>query len=226
MEKSLKRKAIIGNVVNPIIFGAPIFLAAGTLDYWQGWLFQLVFMLGSVGLTVYLYKHNQALLERRLHAGPRAETRPAQRIIMMVFTIACFLLLILSGLDRRFGWSHLSPPVVILGDCLVIGGFIACYLVFRENSFASATIEIAENHKVISTGPYGIVRHPMYSGGSLLLLGIPPALGSLWPLPLVVALLPMFIWRVFDEEKLLNTSLDGYPEYCKKVKYRLVPFVF
>jgi protein-S-isoprenylcysteine O-methyltransferase Ste14 len=130
------------------------------------------------------------------------------------------------ALDFRFGWSAVPLAVVAAGDFLVAAGYVIIFLVYKENTFTSATIEVAENQKVISTGPYALVRHPMYAGGLFYLLGTPLALGSWWGLVPFAAILPFLIWRLFDEEAFLMTNLPGYAEYLKKVRFRLAPGVW
>jgi protein-S-isoprenylcysteine O-methyltransferase Ste14 len=206
--------------------GVLLFLSAGTIHYWQGWVYLSIFTAASLITTVYLMTTDRALLERRMKGGPRAETRPAQKLIMLAVSICFIALLVVPGLDRRFGWSRVPLSVIALGDLMVATGFFLIALVYRENTFTSATIEIAENQRVISTGPYAAVRHPMYASASLYLFGTPIALGSYWDLLPVVVMIPFLIWRIFDEERLLATELQGYTEYQKRVRYRLLPFVW
>ena len=143
-----------------------------------------------------------------------------------IAAVAFVGLIVLPALDHRFVWSHMPLSPVLAGDALVALGWLAFYLVFRENSFTSATIEVAPDQKVISTGPYALVRHPMYAGTVVMLLGTPIALGSWWGLPAIVAMIPALIWRVLDEEKFLARNLPGYLEYQKAVRYRLIPLVW
>jgi protein-S-isoprenylcysteine O-methyltransferase Ste14 len=206
--------------------GLLLFLSAGTIHYWQGWVYLAIFTAASFITKVYLMITDRALLERRMKGGPRAETRPAQKLIMLAVSICFLALLVVPGLDRRFGWSRVPLTVVALGDLMVATGFFLIALVYRENTFSSATIEITENQKVISTGPYAAVRHPMYASASLYLFGTPIALGSYWDLLPVIVMIPFLIWRIFDEERLLATELQGYSEYQKRVRYRLLPFVW
>jgi protein-S-isoprenylcysteine O-methyltransferase Ste14 len=161
-----------------------------------------------------------------MRAGPTAEKQPTQQIIMLCTSIGFIALLVVPALDFRFGWSAVPFGVVVFGDVLVVTGFYFIYLVYRENTFTSATIEVAENQKVISTGPYAIVRHPMYASASLYLLGTPLALGSYWGLAVLVAMMPFLLWRLFDEERFLARNLPGYTEYQLRVRHRLVPFVW
>jgi len=145
----------------------------------------------------------------------------------MLFASAGFIgLLIIPALDNRFGWSHMPPAVALVGDGLLALGWLAIFFVFKENSFTSATIELAPDQKVISTGPYALVRHPMYAGGLVMLAGIPIALGSWWGLLALVATMPALVWRLLDEEKFLARNLRGYVEYQEKVRYRLIPHVW
>jgi protein-S-isoprenylcysteine O-methyltransferase Ste14 len=171
-------------------------------------------------------KNDPVLLKRRLSAGPTAEKEKSQKIIMLLASIGFIAALVVPGLDHRFLWSSVPFYTVIAGDALAALCFLITFLVYKENTFTSATIEIAEYQKVISTGPYAIVRHPMYAGGTLLFIGTPLALGSYWGLLGFVAVLPAFIWRLLDEERFLSKNLPGYTEYCTKVRWRLIPGLF
>ena len=206
--------------------GLLLFVSAGTIRYWQGWAYLAIFTGASILITIYLIKHDPALLERRTRGGPTAEKRPAQRIIMLFTSIGFISLLVVPAFDFRFGWSAVPLSVVVLGDAMVAVGFYFIFLVYRENTFTSATIEIAENQQVISTGPYAIVRHPMYASALLYLLGTPLALGSYWGLVVFGAILPFLLWRIIDEERLLAKQLPGYTEYQERVHNRLLPFVW
>jgi protein-S-isoprenylcysteine O-methyltransferase Ste14 len=224
--KNLNTKAWLGLNFLAIALGLLLFVPAGTLHYWQAWAYLVIFFGASFLITLYLMKNDPALLERRLSAGPIAEKEKAQKIIMLFASIGFIMLLIVPALDYQFGWSAVPVYVVIAGDILVAAGFYIIFLVYKENTFTSATIEIAEDQKVISTGPYALVRHPMYAGGLLLFLGMPLALGSYWGLIALAATMPFLMWRLFDEENLLAKNLCGYSEYQNKVKYRLLPFVW
>jgi protein-S-isoprenylcysteine O-methyltransferase Ste14 len=203
-----------------------LFLPARTVLYWQAWVYLLVFTGSSVLLTLYLMKKDPALLRRRLSGGPTAETEPTQKLIMLFASIGFITLLVVPALDRCFGWSDVPTYVALTGDILVAVGFYCIFLVYRENTFTSATIELAQDHRVISTGPYAIVRHPMYASGSLFLLGTPLALGSYWGLAPFAATMPFLIWRLVDEERFLAQRLPGYTDYQKQVPYRLIPRVW
>lgn len=210
----------------PFIMGLCLFLPAGTLDYWEGWVFAANFLICSIATTVYLARKDPALLERRLNAGPRSEKRPKQKIIMVVALISFVATMVVPALDRRFGWSHVPTELVVVGNLLVAMGFLAVLLVFRENTFAASNISLASEHHVISTGPYAWVRHPMYANAFWLMLGMPLALGSWWGL---IALVPSYagiILRLLDEERFLEQNLPGYSAYLKKVPYRLIPGIW
>ena len=223
---NLHNKAWIALLLLFLAMAALLFIPPWTLDYWQAWAFLAVYFAASAAITLYLMKKDQQLLARRMSGGPAAEKLPAQRIIMSLTSLGFIGLLVIPALDRRFGWSHLPPSVALAGDVLVGLGFLGVFFVFRENSFTSATIELAPDQKVISTGPYALVRHPMYAAALVMLLGIPIALGSMWGVLVIVAIMPALIWRLLDEEKFLAKNLPGYREYQTRVRYRLIPRVW
>jgi protein-S-isoprenylcysteine O-methyltransferase Ste14 len=219
-------KAIRSAIFGIIAFAALIFLPAGTLNYWQGWSFLATFVFSTLIVTVYLARHDPKLLERRIRAGPRAEKEPAQKVIATLIMFPCAAMLVFSALDWRFQWSPVAPRVSIAGDTLVFLSYLFFIWVFKENRYAASTIQIAEDQKVISTGPYAIVRHPMYAGALVMLAGIPLALGSWWGLFCLCLALPILVWRLLDEERFLHKHLSGYTEYTQTVRYRLMPFVW
>lgn len=208
------------------IMGAILFVLAGTVYYWQAWVFLTIYIGASIPITLYLMKHDPALLERRMKGGPTAEKQPVQRLIMWGFSIGFIGLLVVPALDFRFGWSAVSLGGIVAGNVLVLTGIYFIFLVYRENTFASATIEVVKDQQVITTGPYAAVRHPMYAGALIFFFGIPLALGSYWGLVMLGILIPSLIWRLFDEETFLAKNLTGYTKYQQRVKYRLVPFVW
>jgi protein-S-isoprenylcysteine O-methyltransferase Ste14 len=223
---NLNARAWTALAVLTAAMGLLLFVPAGSVRYWHAWVYLAVFTGASALVTLYLMRRDTALLERRMRGGPLAEKRPAQKRIMVFTSIGFLALLVVPALDYRFGWSAVALAGVIAGNALVATGFFVIFLVYRENTFTAATIQIAEGQKVVSTGPYAVVRHPMYSGGALYLLGTPLALGSYWGLAAVAAMLPFLIWRLLDEERFLAADLPGYPEYQRQVRYRLVPFVW
>jgi len=223
---SLQLRAVIGLAILILAMGALLFAAAGTLHYWQGWTFLACYFAASIVITFCLARRDPALLARRMRGGPWAEKEPAQRVIMSIASVGFVALLVLPGLDHRFGWSHMPAAAVIAGDLLVLLGWAGILRVFRENSFTSSTIELAADQRVISTGPYAIVRHPMYATALVMLLGIPISLGSWWGVLVVLALLPVLIWRLLDEERFLAANLPGYVAYQGRVHYRLLPQIW
>jgi protein-S-isoprenylcysteine O-methyltransferase Ste14 len=224
--KSLSARAWLALAILAAVIGLLLFVPAGTIHYWQAWVYLSIFTGASALTTLYLLRRDPALLERRMSGGPTAEKRPAQRLIMLATSLGFIGIMVVSALDHRFEWSPVPLGVVVAGDVLVAVGFGLIVRVYRENTFSSATIEVAENQTVISTGPYAIVRHPMYASGSLYLVGTPLALGSYWGLVPIAAMMPFLIWRLLDEERFLARNLPGYTEYQKRVPRRLVPFVW
>jgi protein-S-isoprenylcysteine O-methyltransferase Ste14 len=222
----LNIRAIGWLLVLLIAMGALLFLPAWTFNYWQAWVFLSVFGLSSLAATVYLMKNDPELLERRMHGGPTAEKELSQKIIMSAASVGFAAILVVPALDHRWHWSAVPPYAVIAGNILIVFGWTIILFVFRENTFTSATIGVTANQRVISTGPYAVVRHPMYTGSLLYFLGIPIALGSWWGLLAAILMMPVFVLRLFDEEKLLARNLLGYSEYMDRVQYRLIPRVW
>jgi len=223
---TLAARAWISLVVLTAVIGLLIFLCAGTTDYWQAWVY-LALLAGLSGwITQDLLTRDRALLERRMKGGPTAEPRPRQRIIMAGASIGFFALVLVPGFDRRFHWSSVPAAIVILGDALFILGFGFIARVYRENTYTAATIDVAPGQRVISTGPYAVVRHPMYASAIVYLIGTPLALASYWGLAALAFMLPFLVWRLFDEEEMLVRELPGYVEYQSHVRYRLIPGVW
>ena len=213
-------------LIGAFVLGLLLFLPAWTFNYWQAWVFIVVFMSCVSAIGVYLTLKDPALLERRKQVGPAAEQSPAQRIIMSFAFLSLLGLLIFCALDVRFGWSQLAPAVSLAGDGLIAIGLYINHLVFKENSFGGSTVQTFEDQKVISSGPYAIVRHPMYGGVLVMMIGVPLALGSLWGLAVFVIVVPGLVWRILDEERLLKKDLGGYSDYMQRVRYRLVPYLW
>lgn len=216
------RTAIIGVVV----FGIIIFVPAGTLRYWQGWAFIAVFAVSTNIIGIYLAVYDPALLERRKKVGPWAEKRSLQKVVISLCIVVFLAVLVLSPLDWRFGWSHVLVWVSLLGDALVALGLMIDLRVFAENSYGASTIEKMEGQTLITTGPYALVRHPMYVGVLIMFFGIPLALGSWWGILPVLATVPILMLRIVDEEKMLRGELKGYETYMRDVRYRLLPGVW
>jgi len=223
---SLASRAWISLILLAAFMGALIFGLAGTLRYWQAWVYLLLFFGLSGLLTAELLRRDPALLERRMKGGPQAERRPAQRVIMVGASLAFLSLLAVPALDQRFHWSSVPLVGIVIGNVLFAIGFLFVVRVYRENTYTSATIEIHEGQRVIDTGPYAIVRHPMYSGALLYMLGTPLALASYWGLLGFVLMLLVIVWRLQDEERMLSGELPGYADYRARVHWRLIPGVW
>ena len=220
------RKGLVSLAGLALAMGALIFVPAGTLDYWQAWLFVGCYFGASVVVSLWLMRNDPALLERRMRGGPLAEGERSQKIIMTITSIGFVALLVVPGLDRRFGWSHMPGVIAVVGDVLLLTGWWGILQVFRANTYAAATIQVAAGQTVISTGPYGAVRHPMYAAALLMLLGIPVALGSWWGVLVFAVIIPALAWRLLDEERVLVRGLDGYAAYKRKVRWRMIPHIW
>jgi protein-S-isoprenylcysteine O-methyltransferase Ste14 len=223
---ALNQKALLGLFALSLCIAGLLFAPAWTIHYWQAWVFLAVFFISVLAITIYLMKRDPSLLERRIYAGPTAEKQLGQKKAQSVLQLAFLVIPALSAIDHRIGWSKVPVGVVALGDFLVVLGLFIVFLVFRENTFTSAIIDIYAGQKVISTGPYAIVRHPMYAGVLLMLIGEPLALGSSWALLAVIPLMLGIVWRLIQEEQFLLTNLPGYVDYRGRVRYRLVPLVW
>jgi protein-S-isoprenylcysteine O-methyltransferase Ste14 len=216
-------KVLVLGLVQLVVFGLTVFLAAGTFNYWQAWVFLVVSALSGGIPGIYLLRTNPVALQRRMRAGPTAETRMAQKVVMGGLWLSLAAMVMVSAIDHRFGWSPVPTAICLVGDVLVAVGLGVTALVVIQNSYAAATIRVEAGQKLASTGLYGLVRHPMYAGNVIVMVGIPLALGSYWGLVFVVSGLIVLALRICDEEKLLQEELDGYREYTQKVRYRLVP---
>jgi len=214
------------SLIGLVVFGLLLFLPAWTFSYWQAWVFIAVFSLSTTLPSIYLRLKNPAALQRRMHAGPAAESRTAQKIIISSAFLLLPAMMVLSAFDHRFGWSRVAGAVSIIGDALVAVGLGITWLVVMQNNYAASNITVEAGQKVISTGLYGFVRHPMYVGVLIMMAGIPLALGSWWGLVILIPGVMVLILRILDEEKMLKQELEGYSQYTHRVHYRLVPYVW
>jgi len=213
-------------LIGAILLVMMLFLPAGTINYWQAWVFIVVFLVSVNVIGLYLALKDPALLDRRKKFGPTEEKSPVQKVAISIGVLALFGVFVFSAFSHRFGWSPVPPALSLAGDVLVALGLFINLVVFKENSYGGSTIETVEDQKVINTGLYAVVRHPMYVGVLIMICGIPLALDSWWSLSIIALAAPALIWRILDEEKILKSDLPGYVEYTRQVRYRLIPFVW
>lgn len=216
--RALRRLAVRTVIVGVLLFGC-----AGTFRYWQAWVYLSLFFTLSAAVTLDLSRRDPALLQRRLRSGPRAERRPTQRRILLGLLIGFVSLLVIPAVDFRRGGPAVPAAGIVLGDLLFAVGFGLIARVYRENSFTAATIEVAPGQRLIDTGPYAIVRHPMYASALFFLFGTPLALASCWGFVGMAVTLPFLMWRLLDEEAMLARELPGYAAYQARVRFRLIP---
>jgi protein-S-isoprenylcysteine O-methyltransferase Ste14 len=219
-------RTVLGFAFLMVVLALALFLPAGSLNFWQAWVYLADFALCTVLITAYLIKNDRELLAGRVQAGPVAETQRTQQIIQSLASLFFIGLFIVPGLDFRYGWSNVPPVLSLIADVFVAIGFYIVFLVFRENSYTRATIEVSAGQKVISSGPYSLVRHPMYAGASVLLLFTPIALGSWVAVPFAIPIILVVVARLLDEERFLLANLSGYAEYRQKVHHRLIPSIW
>jgi len=218
-----QRNILYKTALSLVIIGVLLFVPAGSLAFWQAWVYCLMFGTAAIGMVLYFIKKDPALLERR---SAMWEKESSQKIIMVSFQVSYYGLHIFAGLDHRFRWSHISAPLVLFSDLIVLLSLFAAFFVLKTNSYASSIITVEKGQQVITTGPYAIVRHPMYAGALPMLVFLPLALGSAWGLIFSVALIVLVVLRLLDEERFLTENLSGYPEYCQKTRYRLLPYIW
>jgi protein-S-isoprenylcysteine O-methyltransferase Ste14 len=209
-----------------IALGAVVFLPAGTFDYWQAWAFIAIFTAATIIPTIYIARTNPAALRRRMHAGPRAEARTVQKFAVTAAFSSMLAMMAFSAYDHRMGWSHVPTWVCVLGGVAVMAGLGLAMLVIVQNGYAASTVTVETGQPVVSTGVYKFVRHPMYLGDVIMMVGIPLSLGSYWGLFFVLPGMLLLIVRILDEEALLTQELTGYPEYRQRVRYRLMPYIW
>jgi protein-S-isoprenylcysteine O-methyltransferase Ste14 len=224
--KNVNIKAFGGLFFLVLVLALALFIPAGTINYWQAWVFLVVWTVSVLAITLYLMKRDPGLLERRVATGPVAEQQLSQQIIQALSSLAFIVMFVLPALDHRFAWSSVPLIVVVVGDILVAFGLYSVFLVFKENTYTSAIIAVGAEQKIITTGPYAVVRHPMYAGAFIMLFGVPLSLGSWWGLLPVLPMIVVIVVRLLEEEKFLVKNLAGYEEYCNKVKYRIIPFIW
>lgn len=224
MEASeLKKQVLLRFIMAPFFMGLMLFLPAGSLDYWQAWIYCGVIFIPVSFVVFYFLKKDPELLERRMRVKEHEEK---QKTIVKLGMIIFFIGFIIPGFDYRYHWSNVPVYLVIVANAIVLSGYIFVFLVFRENSYASRIIEVEKDQEVITTGPYAIVRHPMYLGVLVMYLFTPLALGSYWALPFFLPLIPLLVSRLLNEEEMLLRELPGYKEYCQETRYHLIPLIY
>lgn len=225
---SLRSRLLFRFASSLLLTGAMLFVPAGTWRFWQAWAFLALILTVPLYAFLYLYRHNQALLERRLRSKEKLNE---QRRLIQVGKLAFFAVLLLPGFDYRLGWSRtllgaVPPWLSLISDALILGGLLLMFWVFKVNSFASRTIQVEAGQRVISNGPYALVRHPMYLGSIVMWLSVPLALGSYVTWPAFAVLTLFYVYRLLHEEKFLRQELPGYSEYSERTRFRLVPYVW
>jgi len=225
---SLKAKVISQCMLTAVVVGVMLFLPAGTWKYWQGWIFLGLLMIPMVAASIYFSERDPQLVERRLQSKEKVGE---QKLIMKFAKLIFLAAFLIPGFDFRFGWSRRTfggVPVwlMILSGVIALAGYLLTYWVMGTNSYASRIIQVEKDQRVISIGPYRIVRHPMYLGGVISILFAPLALGSYWALPGFALVIPVIVLRLLNEEKILRQELPGYSEYCQSTRFRLIPLVW
>ncbi|MBQ7038915.1 MAG: isoprenylcysteine carboxylmethyltransferase family protein [Clostridia bacterium] len=215
--------ALVKFIVGLLLVGALLFLPAGEFGYPNAWLFIGLLFIPMLLLGAVLLIKAPALLKKRLDAKEDESTQKGVVAVSGLLFIAGF---IVAGLDFRFGWSSVPTPIVIAASIVLLIAYALYVEVMRENAYLSRTIKVQENQTVVDTGLYGIVRHPMYAVTVCLFLAIPLVLGSFWSLLCFLPYIPVIVVRILGEEKILTKELEGYAAYTKKVKYRLIPFIW
>jgi len=221
--RSLKTRLLFRSLIAFVFVAVFLFVPAGSFRYWQGWVFMAILFLPMPVTSVYFMKRDPQLVERRLRTEEKISE---QKTIIRWAQLVVFASLLLPGLDYRFGWSRVPLWLAILSQLFVFAGYLITLWVMKENSFASRTIQVEEGQRVISTGPYRLVRHPKYFGAVLMLFFMSPALGSWWALPGFLLAIPLIVLRLLNEEKMLCRDLPGYSDYCLRTRSRLLPLLW
>ncbi|WP_054693352.1 methyltransferase family protein [Syntrophomonas palmitatica] len=215
-------KAYLVPLIIMIGLGLVLFLPAGSLRFWQGWIWWSIFAVLTLFVAAYFLKKDPGLLSRRMNI----KEKEPQPVIIKFISLLAMLTYLIPGFDFRFHWSAVPVWLVIAANILVFLGYVLIIAVFKENSYASTIIQVEHEQPVITTGPYAIVRHPMYLGLLIMELSTPLALGSYWALIFACLFIPVNIFRIIKEERLLAQDLPGYKDYLRKTPYRLIPLIW
>ena len=219
-QAELIKLVIVRFLVVLLALSAMLFLPAGTWAYWEAWVYLAILFIPVFFVLIYLLKNEPELLVRRMRLR---EKEAQQKLIIKLSYIPFLLAYLLPGFDKRFGWSNVPVWVIVAADILVLLGYGLIVLVFRENRYASRIVEVEQGQAVISSGPYAVIRHPMYLGAILLYVLSPLALGSYWAMIPSILIIPVIVARIWNEESVLVRDLKGYQEYMQKTRYRLIP---
>jgi protein-S-isoprenylcysteine O-methyltransferase Ste14 len=219
----LKKTIVLRLACLPIVLGLIFFWPAGTFRYWQAWVYIAMLFIPMVGVFAYFIRRDPELLERRMRAR---EKERQQKAIIGLSSLLFIGIYLLPGFDRRYGWSSVPVFVVIAADIMILAGYGFFVRVLKENRYASRVVEVEEKQRVITTGPYAMVRHPMYVAVGIIYTLSPLALGSLWAMPPALLVILVLVARIGNEEKVLIRDLPGYREYMQRVRYRLIPGVW
>lgn len=222
----LRRRSYLSIAITGLVIAALLFLSAGTVHYWQGWVYIALFTLACFITTADRLKHDPALVERRIKGGPQAESRPIQKWVQIFSGLSFVSLYLVAGFEQRHGVAAFSPVLSLAGDVMVLIGFYLFLATIRANTFAASAVRVETKQTVIDTGPYAWVRHPMYAGAAPLILGSSLALNSCWGFLPAIATVVCMIVRLFDEERMLQKDLPGYRDYMSRVRYRLIPWIW
>ena len=221
--RQLLVKVLIRFVLAIILIGLNFFLPAGSIKFWEAWVYMGILFTPMIFILIYLLKKDPELLERRMKMKEKEEP---QKVFVKLSILVFFIAFIIPGFDYRFEWSEVPFVVIIIADLFIFIGYLLFFLVLKENTHASRIIEVGKGQKIISTGPYAIIRHPMYVAVLMMYILSPLALGSYWAVLAVLPLPALIILRIKNEEKILIDKLSGYKEYTQKVKYRLIPYIW
>jgi protein-S-isoprenylcysteine O-methyltransferase Ste14 len=222
-QHGLMRTVVVRGLLAVLVMGVVFFAPAGTFAYWQAWVYLGLLSVVMSSALWYLVRNSPDLLERRMRMR---EKESAQRKVIMFSYVPSIVTFLVPGFDRRWAWSHVPLPVVVAAELVVALGYGLFVLVLRENRYASRVVEVEQGQQVTRSGPYALVRHPMYLGVTLTYLASPLALGSYWALLPAAVIIPTLVARILNEEKVLERELNGYREYKQVTKYRLFPGVW
>lgn len=224
--KMIKFKILSIEVILSIFLGMLILIPGRIVGYWQGWAYLTIFTIANLAMTIYFLKHDQTLMVKRLKMGTKSENLKSQKILKLSFLVLFISVCLISAVDHRCEFVDIPISLTVGADILLVLSFYLCFWVLKVNSFASAAVEISKNQRVIMSGPYAIVRHPWYFASFIIFVISPIALDSLLGIIPGILITITLIFRILDEEKYLKINLPGYSDYCKIIKYRLIPFIW